>query len=581
MSRYTQLRDFIFGAYVTQEHSDVITDWSPNNLKTIVVTPSYMAIEHHILNSQTQKGHVKRKVMCKSFIADNDTKLKAVFDCLEKPCRLLSAIEELIYVETNPEQYKIDMFKLTKLVQVDKARFPRLRYITVLKKEIPLEAMKNILEKGNSKHIHFSDVIPQHWILKKNTINVDWWRYGVENHEPLRPNFYALDSYVVKDKADTLSGCLDKCFTEVAKEYYATEQARADILKGEILLQNALKSKQEKNRGFWNVLFAAYPWWSVLFYNNAMWKGFNTKVPYDRMSIAALTKDIYIFNKYTSEEGTKQPYTAWVAAAKVQNTKGNNYKQYLKEYKADLNLLKLAMTNKKFMEYASEEQQNMLKFLCFGLFNLIATDSDDTTVGISNDRFYKPQASADLDTDKWDAYINARVSNIATEENINMDLIKSVDALYNVLNCVIDSLLCYTFGFFAKVLISNPADRILIWRLTGQTFTTKGYDPDNEDRIHFTITRKLLSYMRNLPNIKGTEEHFLDNLKKYAVEFVELKNEEEFTLKEKYKVLAYLLKGITLYMDFVTRDRFISEDGETPYLMRSAWKFSNWVSEEY
>lgn len=237
-SRYEYLLNKLLGSNLRTKESGnqgktVITGWSPNNIKTFIVTPNSVIVEYHVINEKTKKhAAVNKKVYTVDLkTCMQNAQSKSVIKILTEP-RVLSAVEEIILLtpqNTQTMAMQTDWTALCDFVaelkrqQQSKAvlRFPRLRYVTVVSAQ--LSAITQILPMCSNARVVFTDV------LRKNKTNVkvlyentEWWQYGITGFAPLRPEYYELDVHPelgADEKATTADMVLHNCFTAVAKPY--------------------------------------------------------------------------------------------------------------------------------------------------------------------------------------------------------------------------------------------------------------------------------------------------------------------------------------------------------------------------
>lgn len=216
------------------ENGTKIAGWSPNNVKTLIVTPTSAMVEYHVINERT-KGHpaVKQKVL-KVDLRGCDKGNKSIFTALTSP-RVLSGVEEVILVDdgTAGEAYNTDYVALGTFVAEVKnnvSRFPRLRYVAEL--HTKTSEIVACIPECSRKHYCFTEHFQQQKApLRVLYTNPDWWVYGITGFLPLRPKYYELDAHPEKtDDTATLTEqmVLHRCFTQIAKPYIETQkQAKA------------------------------------------------------------------------------------------------------------------------------------------------------------------------------------------------------------------------------------------------------------------------------------------------------------------------------------------------------------------
>lgn len=242
-SRYEYLLDKLLGTKLRTKETgttgkNVITDWTPNNIKTFIVTPNSVIVEYHVINDKTKKHPaVNKKVFTIDMksIAQN-AQSKSVLKILTEP-RVLSGVEEIILLmpqqTTQANNMSNDIAVLQTLVNELKVqiknknplRFPRLHYVTIV--NAPLSTITALTGACSNTRVVFTEALRKNKTnIKVIYENVDWWRYGITGFAPLRPEYYALDVHPelgANEQNVTDDMVLHKCFTNVAKPYIQTQ----------------------------------------------------------------------------------------------------------------------------------------------------------------------------------------------------------------------------------------------------------------------------------------------------------------------------------------------------------------------
>lgn len=242
-TRYEYLLNTLLGSKIRTKESGttgkmLITDWTPNNIKTFIVTPNSVIVEYHVINDKTKKhASVNKKVFTIDLKScTQSAQSKSVLKILTEP-RVLSAVEEIIFLPVQKTQTTATQSDWTALCafvtelkrqQASKAvlRFPRLRYVTIV--DAQLSAITQILPMCSTTRVVFTEELRKNKakvkILYENT---EWWQYGITGFAPLRPEYYELDKHPeigTDEKASTAEMVLHNCFTAVAKPYIKAKE---------------------------------------------------------------------------------------------------------------------------------------------------------------------------------------------------------------------------------------------------------------------------------------------------------------------------------------------------------------------
>lgn len=230
-----------------------ITDWTPNNVKTIIVSGNYLIVEYYVCKKETCKHGIKQKVMYYRLTNNTETKGKSVLSIIEEP-RVLSAVEEIILLQDeaykkNVQILQQDMQYLQRFISAKNVtqRFPRLRYVAVVQGTIAQIQQKKA--QGSKQHISYIEELKKDKVTMQILYkNPEWWRYGEENHAPLRPQYYLFDAYPKTENEEVRSTMLlHKCFTQIAKEYYEAERQKKECEQQTQQMQKVIQRIEQAN----------------------------------------------------------------------------------------------------------------------------------------------------------------------------------------------------------------------------------------------------------------------------------------------------------------------------------------------
>lgn len=310
MTRKNVITEAILGKEFARAESaagrNVVSDWSPNNIKTIIFGWKKLYIEYHVCNKQTKKHGITSKTMVHTFTdkqAETWELKGSVLSVLEAP-RLLSAVEEVYILDSSDyprDILKKDLLDMQSFITNKriKDRFPRL--YAMGKINDTHENIKAVTDKGKNKHLHYAKMLKNVTIMYNNT---NWWRYGNGSNAPLRPAFYAFDMYPdTPDGEIQTNMLLHRCFTEVAKPYWEKEALKSASDKKMSELRKAVTRCNEQYAHLDVYLAECIPaaaMADLLYQCNKMRHSFVGDARNHCLKIRAIcnmVRDLYIFNR--------------------------------------------------------------------------------------------------------------------------------------------------------------------------------------------------------------------------------------------------------------------------------------------
>ena len=443
MERRKTLIETILGKEFAHKESTngnvVVSDWSPNNIKTIIIGWDHLFIEYHVLNKTTQKHNVKQKVMVHKFDAKTITswEFKAnIMDLLVAP-RLLSAVEEIYFLQSldyPQEIFKQDVQQMYTFLadQKTKTRFPRLRFAGYIRDVTPAE-ITSILQQGRSKHLHYFEKFKETKLLYQNN---EWWRYGETGYAPLRPKYYAFDVHPQNENDSvTENMLLHRCFAEIAKPYYEEERIKKATTQA---MMQTVKYITKQNIRYAELLPCLYELVPTAAVNYSLYSCNQAKlknIAWDTTSlrlknIAKATCEIYIFK----EAGMPGDFKTWrqVHSKADMFAEDTLYDTYMQNYKHNLSVLGKLLSCKDYFDIDSYGIfAEILIFLRYVLYTLILPSANTNMSDFS-----KAQLKAVMfreSNDKYIAYKQACVDGTAIQNEQKVELTEElIDFVYEL-----------------------------------------------------------------------------------------------------------------------------------------------------
>jgi len=406
MTRKNCLVETILGKDFAKAESSqgrsMVTDWSPNNIKTVIIGWKHLYIEYHVFNKKTQKHGIKSKLMVHTF---NEKQLKewehkgTIFSLFETP-RLLSAVEEIYLLKTQDYPANVfakDLSDLNTFVHNErlKARFPRLRFAGCFSDTH--EHIKTVIDSGRGTHKHYAKELKN---LKIMYTNDDWWRYGDKGYAPLRPAFYTFDSCPGNandlPESDML---LHRCFLETAKPFYEAEITNKALKKVQTVLEkkiNELNIVCEGLPAYLDELVANAAVNDLLYQcNQKAYDGVHNPC-LKIQAVADMTRTVYIWRRADMPKN----FAAW----KTEHSRNGEYAEdeLYDKYKADFthmfNKLEGVLENSGlYVNRAYKEFTDLLICLRFVLYPLLKAAYTKQTIKLNEAKskaaFYMPKSA--------------------------------------------------------------------------------------------------------------------------------------------------------------------------------------------
>lgn len=393
MERRKALVDALLGKEFARAESaqgnTQITDWSPNNIKTVIFGWKYLFVEYHVMNKSTKKHGITSKVMVHTF---TDKEIQAwehkgnIMKILETP-RLISAVEEIFLLETSDypaELYAQDVRNLANFVKDDKvkSRFPRL-FAAGCIKDMSIATVKQLLEQGRNKHVHYAYKCKHFQCMYKNP---DWWRYGDTGYAPLRPKYYVFDAHPQTETDAVTEGMLlHRCFTEVAKPYYEAESIKNAEKQA---LCRILKQVTKKNEEYTELIGCLHRIVADAAVNDALYscnraraRDKNWAMPNLRLKkIASAVRQIYVYK----QAGKPKDYVEWIQAHSKADAYAEDtlYDTYVAEYDRNLRKVRKLLDCKEYFD--TEVYGVFAELLCLLRYTLYALLAPSTEITPEN-----------------------------------------------------------------------------------------------------------------------------------------------------------------------------------------------------
>lgn len=243
-SRYQEVSEILLEGVSAKTRDEMgqvnqITDWSPNNLKTLIVCRDRVIIEHHVapLGRMTTKLLTK-KISIESLKKDiesvkNGKKVKGVLKLLGQD-RVFSNVEEIIIMGTGTIAYDMVQYAPQDLVDNRivgentedkiKLKYCRLYAISLIKAidgEQLYRQMLHYLE--THKNVHWTDVFKKFLIECKYYHKKDW----AAQYE-LRYKYYTLDRTPTQNIGETSTAQLYTYFNTLKESYVKQEKTKQE-----------------------------------------------------------------------------------------------------------------------------------------------------------------------------------------------------------------------------------------------------------------------------------------------------------------------------------------------------------------
>lgn len=206
-----------------------IGGWTPNNLKTVVLTPDRVILEHHV----APLGNMLKKLDTQKVDMEQEANfpkgLLSIFT--DSQTRSFSNLEEIVIVVGNNTALK-DVVRYTNadIIKAIQKKYPRLYAITVIQKNIDsvalYKAMQQTQQKQKGAVIKWSDTLGKSQGGKITYLNKDkWW----DKYE-LRFTYYVLDRVPTSNASKTSKAQLYTYFNNI-KEGYLSQQKQEETSK--------------------------------------------------------------------------------------------------------------------------------------------------------------------------------------------------------------------------------------------------------------------------------------------------------------------------------------------------------------
>lgn len=212
-----EIRNGIDCGLTFESKSSTFTNWSPNNLRALLVGANKAVLFFHTSKSNSK---FKSKVVCVNYPAFDGRDIaefseKLLLTVLTKN-RVCSCIEEVIFCPLGfNSQVLYQSMNLTPLGTSEKAietRFPRLQNVASLNNSVSVDSVMQYLRSGTHVVVKNSDLLLSllssefgcKCVYNRTSKASPYW-----SNAPLRGNFYAYDDAVLRPYFDNLMHC--KC----------------------------------------------------------------------------------------------------------------------------------------------------------------------------------------------------------------------------------------------------------------------------------------------------------------------------------------------------------------------------------
>lgn len=217
MERFNALRDAINKKVsIVDKSNTVIDNWSPNNVRRVIVSPSFALIQYFVTGGK-YRSLFDVVDMQKEFTKDMDTLSNnpSMYVPLLKSLvvdRVCSSVEEIVFcVDSYPESMLRLDANLDSLKSPDieiSNRFVRLAHMYLT--SLPIKVLSEVAKKyKDSSELMYDGLVSESGdsiILSKVTLHKsDWW-----SNTSLRPKYYLMDNGVLADYFSKLKLKMEK-----------------------------------------------------------------------------------------------------------------------------------------------------------------------------------------------------------------------------------------------------------------------------------------------------------------------------------------------------------------------------------
>jgi hypothetical protein len=267
------------GIKVDEKSNEVISNWSPNNVRRIVIGSNVAVVQYFVTGGRYSRlveivgmQAALQKDILK--ISQEGGKLKSILAVLTTG-RVCSSVEEIVFsLEDYPEQMlRVDTDLTTLASTLDSlgSRFPRLRHISATPlsvKDIVDSGLLQETREGGKLLLDALKVkkVPVKTIEEPHT--TDWWK-GTS----LRPRYYTMDGQRLTDYFDKVKeslGKVDKQETlkklSEAKSILALERASQGLMQITGLISSMVKTANDVCEN--SSIVSKSEWSSVLTYRS-------------------------------------------------------------------------------------------------------------------------------------------------------------------------------------------------------------------------------------------------------------------------------------------------------------------------
>lgn len=209
------------GIKVDEKAGQTISDWSPKNLKRLIVGWNFFIAQYHITGGKFRKSAELKSIEsyankdAELFLTNHVDKIKPLINVLIEG-RVCSNVEEIIFVTNDYDPYALTIDsafnRLKGKASSIESRFPRLRgvYMVEVDRKILTEAVLSCDKPNTSVVEKFKELgIPTKALLITRNLEKDVWKRG----SSVKTDVYAFDTKLVEHFAG-----LRKEFEEVERE---------------------------------------------------------------------------------------------------------------------------------------------------------------------------------------------------------------------------------------------------------------------------------------------------------------------------------------------------------------------------
>lgn len=266
MHRFNYLIDHIYRGVTLPEsttqtrastHSEpiMIFEWSPNNVRRLVIGFEFAFIQHYVTSTKTQKK-IDRVDLRSGIQRDLDLlnqggkEYRPIIEAITAK-RVLSSIEELVFLTPNYPKPLLRLDSNISLLETKEkrleTRFPRLRHISYV--NCSYETLVVLLERSKGEKDLLLDVLQDAGVPVRTIAEPhkdDWW-----SGSALRPKHYNMDKLVLSKYFERVKEVMGEELKELQKE-------ELDLNRNKELIETHAPDLNELLTSFRNLMYKGF-----------------------------------------------------------------------------------------------------------------------------------------------------------------------------------------------------------------------------------------------------------------------------------------------------------------------------------